>query len=349
MTIDRRSMALGLAGLAGVSACAPLVQRRLRPQAGFAGPRLDPDALVSFDGARLPLDTWLAEGEPWAVVIGLHGMNDYAQSFAYSAPIWAAGGITTYAYDQRGFGRTTDRGVWGGEGLLVEDLRVACALVRARHPKAILAVVGHSMGGAVATCAFASASPPDADRLVLMAPAVWGWSDQPIPNAVALWLAAHVAPSRALTPPSWLVRKIRATDNIQALREMSRDRHLLFDTRIDAVYGLVGMMQDAGDRIGAIRLPTLYQYGAHDQIIPKAATERAAARLGTNARTAWYPQGYHMLTHDLEGRVVCADAAAFIRDPAASLPSGAPPIPVRRRSASPLHDAAGVAGARRSG
>ena len=316
-----------IAGLLSSSACAPLAQRALIPGAGFGGPRLEPDALVSFDGARLPMSVWAAEGgEPWAVIVALHGMNDYAEAFTLAGPAWARAGVTTYAYDQRGFGRSAERGVWGGEGLMNEDLRTACTLLRARHPKAILAVVGESMGGAVAITAFASDGTPDADRLVLLSPAVWGWGEQPLPNNVALWLGAHLAPTHALEAPPIITRHIRATDNIEVLRKMSRDRNLIFRTRIDAIYGLVSLMQDAQDDIERVRAPTLYMYGAHDQIIPAGAARHAAAKLGPNGRTAFYAEGWHILNRDLQRQRVIDDTVAFIRDSKAALPSGAPPI-----------------------
>jgi alpha-beta hydrolase superfamily lysophospholipase len=304
-------------------------QHALLAAPGFDGPRLGPDALVSFDGARLPMTVWPAEGgaEPWAVIVALHGMNDYAEAFTLAGPYWAARGVSTYAYDQRGFGRGADRGVWGGEALMVEDLRTACALARARHPKAILAVAGESMGGAAAINAFASDAPPDADRLILLSPAVWGWHDQSLPENVALWLTAHLTPGAVLEPPSWLTRKIRATDNIEILRKMSRDRNLIFGTRVDAIYGLVNLMQDAQDRIGRITLPTLYQYGAHDQIIPAKAAEHAVAKLGPNGRTAYYGEGWHILNRDLHRDLVLDDDLAFLRDPKAPLPSSAPRVP----------------------
>ena len=109
-----------------------------------------------------------APREPWAVVIGVHGMNDYSNAFHLAAPYWAADGIATYAYDQRGFGRSPGRGVWGGDALMTEDLRTLTALVRQRYPRAIIAVAGVSLGGAVAIEAFASDRPPVADRLVLL-------------------------------------------------------------------------------------------------------------------------------------------------------------------------------------
>ena len=179
--------------LLALGACAPTVQHALTPEVGFSGPRLEEHDVVSFDGARLGLTHWdVADAEPWAVIVGVHGMNDYANAFHLAAPWWASQGIATWAYDQRGFGRSPGRGIWAGDALLTEDLRTVCALIRARYPHAVIAVAGESLGGAVAIEAFASDRPPTADRLVLLAPAVWGWSSQPLPYKVALWTAAHV-------------------------------------------------------------------------------------------------------------------------------------------------------------
>src|SRR5579864_2917718 len=119
-----------------VVACAPVVQRPQVPTPGFAGPRLAPDAFISFDGARLGLTQWTPAGRPWAVIVGVHGMNDYANAFHLAGPDWARQGIATYAYDQRGFGRSPERGVWAGHALMTEDLRTIVRLVRARYPGA---------------------------------------------------------------------------------------------------------------------------------------------------------------------------------------------------------------------
>jgi len=334
----RRRVALaGIAGL-GLVACRPVVQTPGVPPQGFTGPSFSPagsgtGVFTSFDGTRLPMQTWSAIGahgdpiEPWAVIVALHGMNDYAEAFVLPAPYWAAQGITTYAYDQRGFGRAPDRGVWGGVDLMTQDLRTAVALARAAHPKAVIAVVGESMGGAVAIAAFASDDPPAADRLVLASPAVWGWDAQPITYRAALWLTAHIAPSSRVEAPDWLVRHIFASDNIEELRRMGRDRNMIFRTRADTIYGLVSLMQQARDDLGRVRVPVLYQYGAHDQIIPKDAAFYAARHLKPTDHSAYYPNGYHLLTRDLGRQVVLDDIIAFIRNPSAPAPSGVPPIP----------------------
>jgi alpha-beta hydrolase superfamily lysophospholipase len=267
--------------------------------------------------------------EPWAVIIALHGMNDYAEAFYLAGPYWAKQGVTTYAYDARGFGRSPNRGVWAGEYLMVEDLRTAVALARKRHPKALIAVVGESMGAAQTMVAFSKKDAPDADRVVLAAPAVWGWSALPMLYSATLWATAHGVPGLKVTPPRGVAPT--PSDNNEMLRKVGRDKNMLFDTRVDAVYGLVNLMEDAADSAGKLKAPTIFLYGQKDQIIPRDAALTAASRLPAGARTAYYPQSYHMMLRDLNARIVWDDVLAFIRDPKAPLPSGAGPIPKKKR------------------
>jgi alpha-beta hydrolase superfamily lysophospholipase len=310
-----------------LTACAPMARQVAAiPPASFQGPRIEADHVVSFDGARLGLSKWEAAGEPWAVVVAVHGMNDYANAFHFAGEAWAREGVTTYAYDQRGFGRSPGRGVWAGEDLMVEDLRTVVALARARHPNALIAVVGESMGGAVAASAFASERPPPADRLVLLSPAVWGWKDQPLPYRTMLWFAANFTPGKVYTPPRWVTKRVKPTDNREELIAMGRDPLMIWGARSDTLFGLVGLMAKGSESIGRSPVPSLYLYGANDDIIPKTAAFRAAAQLRPPHRSAYYARGYHLLTRDHQREVVIADVLAFLRDASAALPSGAPAI-----------------------
>jgi alpha-beta hydrolase superfamily lysophospholipase len=317
--------------LFALAACAPVGRGAGAPPINFDGPRLEDHAVVSFDGVRLGLSRWLPEDrEPWAVVVGLHGMNDYANAFHLAAPYWASQGIATYAYDQRGFGRSPDRGVWASPAVLTEDLRTVTALVHARYPNAIIAVAGESMGGAVAIEAFASDRPPDASRLILVSPAVWGWSSQPMANRTALWLVARVYGGAQINPPRFVTDHIEASDNVDELIAMGRDPLMEWGARADALYGLVDLMQHAWRDTDRLQVPTLDLHGAHDQIIPRRPAEQAAAQLKAGDRTAEYAHGWHLLLVDKQADVVWRDIAAFIQNPSAPTPSGAPPIPTPR-------------------
>jgi alpha-beta hydrolase superfamily lysophospholipase len=321
--------------------CTPLmVQQAGQAPLGFAGPRIEASDIVSFDGAKLGLSQWDAAGDPWAVIVGVHGMNDYANAFHMAAPWWAEQGVTTIAYDQRGFGRSPGRGVWAGDTLMVEDLRTVTALVRQKYPQALVVVAGESLGGAIAAEAFASDRPPSADRLVLLSPAVWGWREQPLPYKTLLWLAANFTGPKVYTPPSWLTSHVSPSDNRDELIAMGRDPLMIWGARSDTLYGLVTTMDRAADDVGKAQLPTLYLYGAHDQIIPKAAAFKAASQLKASDRSAYYAKGWHLMTRDRQGPTVWKDILAFIRDPSAPLPSGAPKIPTAPGAAGPAQQVA---------
>ena len=58
---------------------------------------LDSEGVMEgHDGARLGLSIWYAEGmaEPEHVIVGIHGMNNYAGEFRLAAPEWARSGVS---------------------------------------------------------------------------------------------------------------------------------------------------------------------------------------------------------------------------------------------------------------
>src|SRR5262249_46541681 len=150
----RAAIAAGL--IAFSAACAPA----LAPH-GVANetPAIERDAFVTRDGLRLPMRQWDAD-HPRAVIVALHGMSDYSEAFDLPGPWWAAHGITTYAYDQRGFGLSPNRGLWAGGDLMRQDLYDAVEAARAKHPGIPVYALGESMGGSVVLSALASDRPP---------------------------------------------------------------------------------------------------------------------------------------------------------------------------------------------
>ncbi len=302
-----------------LAACAPRLQP---PGTERVTPALADDRLVMADGAVLPLRSWLPAGEPRAVILALHGLNDYSNAFAEPAKAWAKAGIATYAYDQRGFGDTPHRGLWAGERLMVEDLRSAAALIAARHPGVPLYLLGESMGGAVVMMAAAD-DPPDVAGFILVAPAVWSRAQQGPLQSGMLWLAAHTMPWMTATGEGL---NIRPTDNLPMLRKLSRDPLVIKETRVDTVYGLTNLMDLAYDAAPRLDRRALVLYGSREDVLPDRAVLATLRRLPTDPaerpRVALYPRGYHMLLRDLQAGTVVGDVIAWIENPAAVLPSG---------------------------
>jgi len=310
----RRALLAGLALAGCAEARAPMGPVVTRPAV------LD-DALVMADGLRLPLHAWRPEGPPRAVMLALHGMNEYGRSFAEDAAPWfTAAGVTLYAYDQRGFGGAAPRGVWPGHETLAQDAITAAGLMRARHPDLPLFMMGESMGGAVLMLAGSKAAM--ADGLVLSAPALRGRTSLGWPMRWTLDVMVALTPGLELSSSAPV---FRPTDNLDAWRRWSRDPQLIKATRVDAVAGLVDLMDAATAALPRFTAPALILYGAKDELVPPKPIRAALAQLprGAAQRVAFYPEGHHMLLRDLGGAAVAGDILAWMADRDAPLPSGA--------------------------
>jgi acylglycerol lipase len=298
------------------AACAPVVM-----PAGLAimAPEMTGDALVMKDGTALTLWSWLTQDDPRAIVLALHGFNDYGNAFALPAAFWADRGIATYAYDQRGFGTSEIAGFWPGAETLAWDARAAIALLVQRHPRTPLYLLGTSMGGAVAAVSVLDGAPDGLSGLILVAPAVWGRDTMPWHYQASLWLIAHAAPGMKLSGSGL---DLWPSDNIEMLRDLGRDPLVLKETRADTVFGLVHLMDDGLASAGEAPLPVLLVYGENDQIVPPEPVARFAADMSGPVRIAVYPESYHMVLRDLSREIPLGDIASFMLDPAAPLPSG---------------------------
>lgn len=314
-SIARHGLVLG-AVLLLAAACAPRVQE-FGPE--FGEPRLESTHLMTVDGKRLPVQVWPVNSEPEAVIVALHGFNDYRRTFEMPGAWWAERGITTYALDQRGFGETPDRGIWGGTSAMVADAAALVGLVRARHPGKPVYLLGNSMGAAVALATLGSDDPPVVDGAILVSPAVWGGPGlNPVARA-SLWLAAHTMPWNVGTGKG--LRRW-PSDNIEMLRTLGRDPLVIKQTRVDAVYGLTNLMGTAHVAARDVEVPLLVLYGGRDEIVPNAPVEMMIDSLRGTHRVAYYPKGFHMLLRSLDRETVWRDIRSWIADPAAPLPSG---------------------------
>jgi acylglycerol lipase len=292
------------------------------------GPRLQPslpenrvpalhetNALMS-DGYVLPLSVWKPEGDIRAVVLALHGMNDYRHAFADVGIHLAASGIATYAYDQRGFGETEWRGLWAGTQRMVLDMETMAALIHARYPDVPLYLLGDSMGGAVLLASLShNPGPQGVSGMVLVAPAVWGRETMNPFQRMLLWLGAHTLPALELSGDGL---HIKPSDNIEMLRALGRDPLVIKKTRIDTLSGLADLMDEAAASVPRLRGKVLLQIGAHDEVIPRRPTCQMLAMLADRTeqrpRVVIYPEGYHMLTRDLRADIVLRDIARWITD-----------------------------------
>ncbi len=264
------------------------------------------------DGYHLPITVWQAVGESQAILLALHGLNDYSNGLASTGEYLARHGITVIAYDQRGFGKTDGAGLWHGSGRMTEDLRTMITLLHNAHPEQPLYLFGESMGGAMVLAALHQ-EPLSIDGIILSAPAVWSRDSMPFYQRLALWLAAHITPSLTLTGEGL---ELHPSDNIEMLRAWGRDPLIIKSTRVDVLYGVSNLMDQAVGSVDNRASRMLILYGKNDDIIPREPTCQWLQSLPSENRqlrqTIIYANGYHMLTRDLQADVVLEDIAHWI-------------------------------------
>jgi alpha-beta hydrolase superfamily lysophospholipase len=281
----------------------------------------------SEDGASLPLRQWLPKSSPKAVLIALHGFNDYSNFFDMPGAFFSAHDVACFAYDQRGFGGAPRRGLWAGIQTYSDDLRIFVNLLKQRYPNRPLYLLGESMGGAVVINAMKLSVMSEVEGVILIAPAIWARETMPWYQTGLLSILAHTLPGLTLTGESV---GVQASDNIEMLRALGRDPLIIKKTRVEAIYGLTDLMDAAFYSADQLQGKTLLLYGEKDEVIPKKPTYEFLQRFlakgeekSSRKTVGFYSKGYHMLLRDLQAEIPYQDILSWIRENSNDLPSGA--------------------------
>ncbi len=286
--------------------------------------QISENTFLTEDGAYLPIRHWLPNTEPRAVLIALHGFNDYSHFFQQPGEYFSKLGIACFAYDQRGFGAAPQRGLWAGEATYTDDLLVLVHLLKKRYPSRPVYLLGESMGGAIIINSLNHVKMPQVNGIILVSPALWARPTMPWYQRSLLWTLAHSLPWLTLTGEGL---GVMASDNIEMLRALGRDPLVIKATRVETVYGLTDLMDSAFNYASLLHGNFLVLYGEKDEIIPKKPTyaflKKFLATDETEKTVAFYQQGYHMLLRDLQAPTTWKDIAAWIDNSPKKLPSGA--------------------------
>ena len=118
------------------------------------GDMTNEEEIISKDGTKLHVRTWLPVGIPRAIVVLVHGLKAHSGLYEWPATQLANAGFAAYAVDLRGHGKS------GGERLYaatiseyVDDVRAIVKHAKMHHGQPMF-MLGHSAGGVIA-CAYA--------------------------------------------------------------------------------------------------------------------------------------------------------------------------------------------------
>jgi alpha-beta hydrolase superfamily lysophospholipase len=304
-----------------LSACAPKIHPASETTTSCL---ITNKTFITKDAVKLPLKIWQPQQPIKSVIIALHGFNDYNHFFQQPGEYFSQNQTISYAYDQRGFGASPNRGLWAGIDTYIDDLTCFVQQIKIKHPTSPLYLLGESMGGAIVISTITHSKNLPINGIILAAPAVWARSTMPWYQNALLWTLSHTLPWLSLTGQSL---EIQASDNIEMLRELGRDPLVIKETRVESIYGLVNLMDRALSTAPLIATNTLLLYGEKDEVIPKKPTEQFLQKLKDKGQAphtiAIYKNSYHMLLRDLNASLIWNDIIAWMQSTTRPLPSGA--------------------------
>jgi acylglycerol lipase len=296
------------------------------PSAATEDPRLLETAVHTADGFLLPLHRWMPPAAPAAVVLALHGFNDYGGGFESLARALIGHDIAVYAYDQRGFGATERRDAWHGQAALASDAVTVANLLRERYSDLPIYLAGESMGGAVAVLAMTSANPPPVDGLVLLAPAITDVEALPWYQRFALWLGTQVAPGAQVSIDLAETLGVRLTDQPWVTDQLRENPLVKQSARIETLEYLSEMMTNALDAIDGLDARTLLLIGERDEVLPPHSMcpmlEHWPPRAKSMTTVVVYREGHHLLTRYSRRMQTFADVADWVHGGERPLSSG---------------------------
>jgi alpha-beta hydrolase superfamily lysophospholipase len=246
---------------------------------------------------------WSPEDDPRGAVLLLHGIAEHSGRYEHVGRRLADAGFDVIAIDHRGYGRSGGRrGHVDSWTQFVDDVEDQMEQVRSLGVPTVL--LGHSMGGLIATRYVVAERPPP-DLLVLSGPA----------------LGAEIKPHLRLAAP--LLGRIAPTLEIKDPGDPSL---LSTDPRVGEVFyadpfrvpfptarlgwELIQAIEDARRGIEKVTVPTLVLHGSDDGLVPTEASEIFETL--PNAERRVYPGLRHEVFNEPDGLAIVDEMIAWI-------------------------------------
>jgi alpha-beta hydrolase superfamily lysophospholipase len=255
-----------------------------------------------LEGARgrVTVHDWINDAARYVVALA-HGLGEHARRYDHVADHLVRHGAEVAAPDHRGHGRSEgEPGLLDDVESLVTDFAAVVDELTSRRPELPLVVIGHSMGGLVAT-RYVQRHPGTARALVLSGPVIGG--NDALLGLLELAEMPEVPIDPAVLSRDPAVGRAYAEDPLVYHGSLRRGTLVGLRDSVEAVA--------RGGDLGAT--PTLWLHGAADELVPVAETRRAFEVVGgDDLEEIHYPGARHEVFNETNRDEVLADVTAFI-------------------------------------
>ncbi|MFC2070055.1 alpha/beta hydrolase [Chloroflexota bacterium] len=263
-----------------------------------------------YGNLSLYYQCWLPTESPKAVLLVVHGLAEHSGRYSNLVNYFVPKGYAVYGYDQRGHGKTEGlRGYVRRFFEYIEDLDTFIGMVRKEHQPVKIFLVGHSMGGLIATD-YAARYQSSLSGLLLSGATLKVGSDV----SPALQLMASIL-SPLLPKVGAMVLDASALSRDETVVTGYDNDPLVYRGKISIRLGaeMVKTIQKVQSRMPEIKLSLLIMHGTADRLSDPEGSRTLFERAGSEDKTLkLYKDFYHEIFNEPEREQVFNDMKAWL-------------------------------------
>jgi alpha-beta hydrolase superfamily lysophospholipase len=254
---------------------------------------------------------WLPADEPKAMLLVVHGLAEHSGRYSNLVNYFVPRGYAIYSFDQRGHGKSDGvKGYVDRFSYFVDDLDIFLRLVHSRHHDVKTFLVGHSIGGTIAT-AYAILHQDEFDGLILTGATL----STPTDVAAGTIFAARIL-SLILPKVGLYVIDAEGISQDKSVVNAYVDDPLVYRGKIRARLGveLIKAMGTVNRQISEIHLPILVMHGAADRLSDPKGSEMLYQKASSADKMLKVYEGYYHEIFNEPGREqVLADVESWLK------------------------------------
>jgi alpha-beta hydrolase superfamily lysophospholipase len=263
-----------------------------------------------YNNLALYHQCWLPSNEPKTVLLLVHGLHEHSGRYMNLVNHFVAKGYAVYGFDQRGHGKSQGlRGYVEQFSYFINDLNTFLSIVRSEHQDAKIFIVGHSIGGTIAT-AYAVYHQAQFDGLILSGATLKAGTSISRGLIIIARLLSLLLPKMGL-----YVIDASAISRDKAIVDAYVDDPLVYRGKIRARLGteLIKVMQILPRQMPKISLPILIMHGTADRLSDPNGSQMLYDGVSSRDKTLKLYDGfYHEIFNEPGHEQVFVDMEAWL-------------------------------------